>query len=454
MALGGIDARLDSVVLRILDWWDANNSKARAFVAGDYLLVAWGEDSFFGATGEGLWMDSLFIGSDGIVTVVDSVNYIPKASCWDPLAGEILQVNGNLYMCVYADTEHSQTRVFTFTVNPDGTLGPIIDNAMIDGSTEKAAQAPQACRVVNGLGYMFAAYYQYDFGNDEASISTFTINLDGTINPTIDTWRYEWDGNYHAKIAHIGGNVYGCYETLKNTWHGGMYGGVLTTFAIQNDGTLPAVDFTGWIGQIGWDSEFGDGACNGYCLQIEGNIWLFLKKGTSPTYWSIASTFRVGDDGLGGGPIDTWVYQDENVAGDSSGQDMKACIIGQNEAGNGKLVALVNYSGNNQPFWPSWYRDLYIFEVLNDGTMPNKSFIDQRLCPYHEEGLNQSQQFIEMPWVCLSPDGTKLCHIYYMDYIDISESRFMIDVYDIISSTTETLTASVETLPATNILRS
>lgn len=407
--MDSIGIKIDSSEVFDDGLWDELLLRARHAI-GNIFLAGWGE-----LDRNGLLIQSFSASSLGIITLIQSKIYIPDADCRKSTVGDILHVYGDIYMCVYYDAEHAQTKVFTFTCNSSGELGVAVIDSLTVGSGYWWFEAhPSVCRVEGATDNIFAIARTSSPGID-GYIDTIKINNDGTIDPVLDTWKFDaLNTHFNNKIMHRHGTVYALYVTGSGT-RSRIY-----TFNIANDGTLPPIDLAGYI-----DTEMLDYwvlIVSGDMIQVNGDLFTASIVKTGSGGW--VYTFTISEAGVISSVIDSWAF------GGSNSYDPSLMVFGDNEAGDGKIVAIAHVSFGDGEY------NLKLIEILNNGTI-TKSIIKQK-------SLVSSPDLLTTPFfVDINGIGNFILLVYIMaDFLPDFTYRGMMETWEVISPVSYPFTAS------------
>ena len=226
------------------------------------------------------WLKTFTIDAAGVISlVIDDFE-------WDIDRGgtpSIVHVSGEVYAIAYFGPDNDGFLI-TLTIQPDGTIGAIINTWEFDGAT---CYRPH---IVHISGDIFVIAYNGPATHGE--LITVDIASDGTITP-VDSAEFDATRGDEPRVLHIAGTVYAIiYAGALNTT-------VLKTLNIQDDGTIG-----GDIGSLSWASF-----THSYCeiIYMTGTIYAVayhdgVNQGT-------LGTVSIQTDGtIGGSLINTWIF--------------------------------------------------------------------------------------------------------------------------------------------------
>jgi len=435
--IGGLSDLLSSVSLDndggTLDYWITNPMGLR--LSNGLLLICWGTEN------NGFKVASCTIDSNGQISVIQTITYVSAVACAaSSMCWGICNVYGNVYACCYIDrTGAKQITVFTFTCDQFGNLSTTyLDIANIANAYDSITvrKGPPIIKV-EGSNNIFAMAFCEDVGPEYGKVITFPINNDGTIGAVIDNWRFEDSVHCISQFIYLGGTVY----AIQYMFPAGHQ--TIITFDIQTNGVLPAIDAVFGVttdpqGTIDWLRLNYDREINSISdmIRVNGDLFISAVINTGGGGKADIRTFFMTADGQ----IEPYLYL-WSLGLDDQYNPVFA-ILGNNEAGSGKLVALLMRS-----VWPSYDPAFLVFEVLNSGKIIQSFIYQGSIADAPDE--NDLQSFV-------NPNDTSgdlliIAFLHYDDDLFGGAYCVRVDIYQVISQS-NTLTA-VTTLPATSIMR-
>jgi len=343
VAIGDISA-----IINTLEWMDADIYHTRAVcIGGDVFMVCTrGPD--------GLYVVTVTVSPLGVVAAVDSQKYV-DFTAGSP--GGLIHVDGDVWAIAYLKNDGAGADgsfVLTFTVDSAGNLGgALIDSQLLSGATGNQTFNPSIIKVANAANIFAVAHT--DPAND-GWVTTITINNDGTIdNVALDTWEFDTTEGIFPGLFHRYDTVYGI------TYHDSIARGLLFTFYILDDGTLPAIAGVG--GRIQTRNIYNELQHRAATvLPIDGDVYAIVWVGDDLDGFVI--TYSISDAGVITIPhIDVWEYEP------TYGGYPHAIIIDPNVARDGKVICAIHATAAGA-------NAIHTFEISNAGIITN-AFISE-----------------------------------------------------------------------------
>lgn len=200
-----------------------------------------------------------------------------------------LAISGDVFAVAYQDAANDG-QLATFDCDSAGALGSVL------GTFEFEADTCFFPHLIHISGTVYAIVYQGP--GQDGWIVTITIQNNGTISGTIDSWQFDSLNGQSPRILKIAGTVYAIF---CSGGYSGVIGGAsywLKTFNIANDGTITK-SFIGSLIQNTFGVE--------WCRLLRGNGNYFLTCYRNAVSGAVvAETIYITDAGAISSATDTY----------------------------------------------------------------------------------------------------------------------------------------------------